>query len=74
MPLGKVIFESGGKLRHLYFPASGIVSLLDAMQSGASTQIAVVGNEGVVGIALFMGGRKHSEPGRGAKRGPGLPA
>ena len=56
LPLGLVIFESGSKLRHLYFPASGIVSLLYAMENGASTEIAVIGNEGVVGIALFMGG------------------
>ena len=69
MPLGKVIFESGGKLRHLYFPASGIVSLLYAMQSGASTEIAVIGNEGVVGIALFMGG--ESTPSRAVMQSAG---
>jgi CRP-like cAMP-binding protein len=62
MPLGQVVFESGGKLRHLYFPASGIVSLLYAMENGASTEIAVIGNEGAVGIALFMGG--ESTPSR----------
>ena len=56
LPLGMVVFESGSKLRHLYFPASGIVSLLYAMENGASTEIAVIGNEGAVGIALFMGG------------------
>jgi CRP-like cAMP-binding protein len=56
LPLGLVIFESGTKLRHLYFPASGIVSLLYAMENGASTEIAVIGSDGVVGIALFMGG------------------
>jgi CRP-like cAMP-binding protein len=56
LPLGLVIFESGSKLRHLYFPATGIVSLLYAMENGASTEIAVIGNEGTVGIALFMGG------------------
>jgi CRP-like cAMP-binding protein len=56
LPLGLAIYESGSKLRHLYFPASGIVTLLYGMESGASTQIAVIGNEGVVGIALFMGG------------------
>lgn len=62
MPLGQVVFEPGGKLRHLYFPASGIVSLLYAMENGASTEIAVIGNEGAVGIALFMGG--ESTPSR----------
>jgi len=69
MPLGQVIFESGGKLRHLYFPASGIVSLLYAMESGASTEIAVIGNEGVVGIALFMGG--ESTPSRAVVQSAG---
>jgi CRP-like cAMP-binding protein len=62
LPLGLVIFESGSKLRHLYFPTSGIVSLLYSMENGASTEIAVIGNEGVVGIALFMGG--ESTPSR----------
>jgi CRP-like cAMP-binding protein len=62
LPLGMVVFESGTKLRHLYFPAAGIVSLLYAMENGASTEIAVIGSEGVVGIALFMGG--ESTPSR----------
>lgn len=62
LPLGMVVFESGDKLQHLYFPTCGIVSLLYAMESGASTEIAVIGNEGVVGIALFMGG--ESTPSR----------
>ncbi len=62
LPLGMVVFESGDKLQHLYFPACGIVSLLYAMESGASTEIAVIGNEGVVGIALFRGG--ESTPSR----------
>ncbi len=56
MPLGQVVYESGGTQSHVYFPASAIVSLLYAMESGASAEIAVVGNEGVVGISLFMGG------------------
>jgi CRP-like cAMP-binding protein len=57
MPLGKVIYESGVELKHVYFPTSGcIVSMLYVMQDGASAEIAVVGDEGVVGIALFMGG------------------
>ncbi len=56
MPLGEVIYESGATLSHVYFPATSIVSLLYVMESGASAEIAVVGNEGVVGISLFMGG------------------
>ena len=69
LPLGMVVFESGGKLRHIYFPTSGIVSLLYAMENGASTEIAVIGNEGVVGIALFMGG--ESTPGRAVVQSAG---
>ncbi len=56
LPLGRVIYESGGAQRHLYFPIDAIVSLLHVMESGASAEIAVVGNEGMVGVALFMGG------------------
>ena len=56
MPLGQVLYESGRTLSHVYFPATAIVSLLYVMEDGASAEIAVVGNEGVVGIALFMGG------------------
>jgi len=57
MPLGKVIYESGAELEHVYFPTAGcIVSMLYVMEDGASAEIAVVGDEGVVGIALFMGG------------------
>ncbi|HET6788263.1 MAG TPA: Crp/Fnr family transcriptional regulator [Aquabacterium sp.] len=56
MPLGSAIYESGGKLNHVYFPTQGIVSLLYVTEDGASSELAVVGNEGVVGIALFMGG------------------
>jgi CRP-like cAMP-binding protein len=69
LPPGMVIFESGGRLRHVYFPACGIVSLMYAMESGASTEIAVIGNEGVVGIALFMGG--DSTPGRAVVQSAG---
>jgi CRP-like cAMP-binding protein len=69
LPLGMIVFESGGKLRHLYFPASGIVSLLYAMENGASTEIAVIGSEGVVGIALFMGG--ESTPSRAVVQSAG---
>jgi CRP-like cAMP-binding protein len=56
MSLGKVLYESGNALRHVYFPADCIISLLYVMESGASAEISVVGNEGLVGIALFMGG------------------
>jgi hypothetical protein len=56
MPLGEVIYESGATLTHVYFPTTAIVSLLYVMENGASAEIAVVGNEGIVGISLFMGG------------------
>jgi CRP-like cAMP-binding protein len=56
MPLGKVLYESGSLLRHVYFPLDCIVSLLYVMQNGASAEISVVGNEGLIGVALFMGG------------------
>ena len=57
MPLGKVLYESGVAMSHVYFPIRGcIVSMLYVMQDGASAEIAVVGDEGMVGIALFMGG------------------
>ena len=56
MPLGHVLYESGGRLDHVYFPTNSIVSLLYVLESGASAEIAVVGNEGILGISLFMGG------------------
>jgi CRP-like cAMP-binding protein len=56
MPLGQAVYEPGGQLQHVYFPTTAIVSLLFVMESGASAEIAGVGNEGVVGISLFMGG------------------
>jgi CRP-like cAMP-binding protein len=56
LPLGMVVYESGAALRHIYFPTDSIVSLLYVMQDGASAEIAVVGNEGVIGVSLFMGG------------------
>ena len=55
LPLSEVIYESGGSISHVYFPTTAIVSLLYVMEDGASAEIAVVGNEGLVGIALFMG-------------------
>ena len=56
MPLGKVLYESGDSLRHVYFPADCIVSLLYVMENGASAEISVVGCDGMVGVAVFMGG------------------
>jgi CRP-like cAMP-binding protein len=56
MPLGRVLYEPGAQMRHVYFPTTAIVSLLYVMENGASAEIAVVGNEGVVGVSLFMGG------------------
>lgn len=62
LPLGMVLYESGDTLRHAYFPADCIISLLYVMESGASAEISVVGYEGIVGTALFMGG--ESTPSR----------
>jgi CRP-like cAMP-binding protein len=62
MPLGKVMYESGDALRHVYFPTDCIVSLLYVTEDGASAEISIVGNDGVLGIALFMGG--ESTPSR----------
>ena len=56
MPLGQVLYESGGTMQHVYFPTTSIVSMLYVTESGASAELAVVGNEGIVGISLFMGG------------------
>ena len=56
MQLGEVLYESGMAMTHVYFPTSSIVSLLYVMEDGASAEIAVVGNEGIVGVSLFMGG------------------
>jgi len=62
MPLGKTLYEADDAMRHVYFPIDSIVSLLYVLQDGASAEISVVGNEGIVGIALFMGG--ESTPSR----------
>ena len=62
LPLGMVLYESGDTMRHVYFPTDSIISLLYVMESGASAEISVVGNEGLVGISLFMGG--ESTPSR----------
>jgi CRP-like cAMP-binding protein len=60
MPLGQVLYEPGSTVHYAYFPTTAIVSLLYVMQNGASAEIAVVGNEGIVGISLFMGGDSNS--------------
>ena len=69
MPLGGVLYESGATLSHVYFPTTSIVSLLYVMEDGASAEIAVVGNEGIVGISLFMGG--ESTPSRAVVQSAG---
>ena len=69
MPLGWAIYESGGHLNYLYFPTTSIVSLLYVMESGASAEIAITGNEGLVGISLFMGG--ESTPSRAVVQSAG---
>ncbi len=56
LPLGKVLYESGDQLRYVYFPTTSIVSLLYVMQNGASAEISVVGRDGMLGVALFLGG------------------
>lgn len=69
MPLGKVLYEPGDTMQHVYFPVNSIVSLLYVMESGASAEIAVVGNDGVIGISLFMGG--ESTPSRAVVQSAG---
>jgi CRP-like cAMP-binding protein len=70
MPLGQVLYESGVTLGYVYFPITAIVSLLYVMENGASAEIAVVGNEGLVGVSLFMGG--ESTPSRAVVQSAGL--
>jgi CRP-like cAMP-binding protein len=69
MPLGHVLYEPGATLSHVYFPTNSIISLLYVMENGASAEIAVVGNEGIVGISLFMGG--ESTPSRAVVQSAG---
>jgi CRP-like cAMP-binding protein len=69
LPLGQVLYESGVALSHVYFPTTAIVSLLYVMEDGGSAEIAVVGNEGLVGISLFMGG--ESTPSRAVVQSAG---
>ncbi len=70
MPLGEVYYESGGKLQHVYFPITSIVSLHYIMENGASAEIAGVGKEGMLGISLFMGG--NNTPSRASVRAAGF--
>jgi len=69
MPLGQVLYEPGVALNYVYFPLTSIVSLLYVMENGASAEIAVVGNEGIVGVSLFMGG--ESTPSRAVVQSAG---
>jgi CRP-like cAMP-binding protein len=69
MPLGWAVYESGGRLGYLYFPTTSIVSLLYVMENGSSAEIAITGNDGLVGISLFMGG--ESTPSRAVVQSAG---
>jgi len=69
MPLGWVVYESGGHMGYVYFPTTSIVSLLYVIENGASAEIAIAGNEGLVGISLFMGG--DSTPSRAVVQSAG---
>src|SRR5438046_4929743 len=69
MPLGSALYESGGLMGYVYFPTTSIVSLLFVLENGASAEIAITGNEGLVGISLFMGG--ESTPSRAVVQSEG---
>jgi CRP-like cAMP-binding protein len=69
MPLGEVVYESGDGMRHVYFPTDCIVSLLYVMADGGSAEISLVGNEGLVGVALYLGG--ESTPSRAVVQSAG---
>jgi hypothetical protein len=62
MSLGKVVYEPSDVLRHVYFPTDSIVSLLYMMRDGSSAEISLVGNDGLIGVALFMGAQGGSRP------------
>src|SRR5882757_10105964 len=68
--LGEVVYESGGQMQHVYFPTTSHISLLYTMIDGSTAEMGLVGNEGVVGIALFMGG--ETTPNRAMVQGDGL--
>jgi len=70
MRLGDVLYEPGIRMRYVYFPTTSIVSLLYVMEDGASAEIAIVGNEGILGISLFMGG--ETTPSRAVVQGAGF--
>ena len=70
LPLGEVLYESGEQLNHVYFPTTAIISLLYVMEDGASAEIAIVGNEGLLGISLFMGG--NTTPSRAVVQSAGF--
>lgn len=69
LPLGMALYESGSCLKHIYFPTTAIISLLYVLENGSSAEIAVVGNEGILGIQLFMGG--ESTPSRAVVQSAG---
>lgn len=69
LPQGRILHESGDRLGHVYFPTSAIVSLVYVVEDGGSTEVALIGNDGMVGIALFMGG--ESMPNRAVVLGGG---
>jgi CRP-like cAMP-binding protein len=69
LPLGRVVYESGTRPTHVHFPTTAIVSLLYVLENGSSAEIAVVGNDGIVGISLFMGG--ESTPSRAVVQSEG---
>lgn len=69
MPLGKVLCESGDELKHVYFPTNSIISLLYVMEDGASAEIAVIGNEGILGVQVLLGG--ESTPSRAVVQSAG---
>ena len=69
MPLGWAVYESGDQMSYLYFPTTSIISLLYVMENGSSAEIAITGNEGLVGISLFMGG--ESTPSRAVVQSAG---
>jgi CRP-like cAMP-binding protein len=69
LTLGEVVYESGAAMSHVYFPTDSIVSLLYVMENGASAEISVVGNEGLVGVSLFLGG--ESTPSRAVVQSAG---